>query len=571
MVRDIWPDSSAELKKLFPGFAAKYAQIKDSAMPNFMGAQLPVDSGLNIPQWNEALIAYHDSELCSLLEFGWPVGFLNERPPVSVPTNHKMALENPAHVEKFIRTELDFKAMLGPFQSLPFEQWTCLSPLMTRPKKDSLDGRVIVDLSFPAGGDVNSAIDIDQFFGRSIRFSLPSISDLITRLQSLGPGAYIWKADLSRAYRQLRLDPVDVPLMAIQFKGEFFLDLCPPFGCRSSSAACQRTSAAVVYLMSQAGFNTLAYLDDFAGAEFLQQEADQAFQHFKALSSSLGLQLAEKKCFPPAQKLEWLGYQIDTNEMTVAIPQEKLQSVIQECQKWLTRERAIKTMIQSLIGKLLHVFNCIRQGKKFTARILDTLRAMGDKSWTTISYEFMKDVQWFLSYALEANGVSVYSLVQPSAVIECDSSLLAGGAVGKGFYYQWIYSQAHKEQFPAIHHLEATNIVTAYKTFAPLIEQNAAVIIQTNNITSAFALMSGETRDKVLAACSRELWLQAAFKGHDVTITHKPGETLLLADALSRASFNRAKAVFAQEIIAVNTLSVISPSLHNDQFFSTFL
>lgn len=113
------------------------------------------------------------SFVLALLEFGWPVGFLNEKPPVSVPTNHKSVLENPAHVEKFIRTELDFKAMLGPFQLLPFEKWTWLAPLMTRPKKGSFDSRVIVNLSFPSGGNVNSVIDIDPFFGRSIPFSLP--------------------------------------------------------------------------------------------------------------------------------------------------------------------------------------------------------------------------------------------------------------------------------------------------------------------------------------------------------------------------------------------------------------
>lgn len=571
MVRDIWPDPSAELQRLFPDFAAMYAEIKSSALPNFLGARLPVASGLNINQWKTALVAYHDTELCSMLEFGWPVGFLNEKPPVSVPTNHKSAVDNPSHIQRFIETELVFKAMLGPFSSLPFKQWTRLSPLMTRPKKGSSDRRVIVDLSFPTGGDVNSAIDIDQFFGRSIRFTLPSISDLITRLQLLGPGAYIWKADLSRAYRQLRLDPVDVPLMAIQFKGEFFLDLCPPFGCRSSAAACQRTSAAVVYLMSQAGFNTLAYLDDFAAAESDLAAGENSFHHFRAITSSLGLQLAEKKCFSPSQKLEWLGFDIDTVAMSVAIPREKLQAVIDECQTWLTRKRANKPMIQSLVGKLLHVSSCIPQGKKFTSRILDTLRAMGPRHWTSIDSEFLKDVQWFLSYALEANGVSVYSLLQPSAIIECDSSLQAAGAVAGGFYYQWVDSAKHKDDFPAIHHLEATNIVTAYKTFAPYIEENAAVVIHTDNLASSYALMSGKTKDKVLAACSRELWLQAALKGHDVNITHRPGETLVLSDALSRASFDHAKAALSQEIITVNNLISVNPVLRNDRFFTPFL
>lgn len=93
-----------------------------------------------------------------------------------------MAVNNARHIQAFIDKERSFNAILGPFQQQPFLPRTRLSPLMTQPKKDSDEKRVIVDPRFPDGNDVNSAIDIDSYFG-SIRYELHSIADLVTALQ----------------------------------------------------------------------------------------------------------------------------------------------------------------------------------------------------------------------------------------------------------------------------------------------------------------------------------------------------------------------------------------------------
>lgn len=230
MVANIWPYPSQALLQQCPTFARDYNCIRGSTLPNYLGARIYVPSALNVEQWRVVLIDYHDRDLCDLLEFGWPVGYLKNMPPLAVKSNHPSAINNAQHIQLFIDKEKSFQAVLGPFKHPPFTPWTRLSPLMTREKKDSTERRVIVDLSFPEGEDVNSAIDIDYYFGTSICYKLPSISDLVTILQQLGPSAFIWKADLSRAYRQLRLDPMDVPLMGFAFDNQFYLDLCPPFG-----------------------------------------------------------------------------------------------------------------------------------------------------------------------------------------------------------------------------------------------------------------------------------------------------------------------------------------------------
>ena len=101
-----------------------------------------------------------------------------------------------------------------------------------REKKSSEKSRVIIDLSFPKGQGVNNSILKGNFQGKELEYKLSTINTLIDEIKRQGQGAYIWKADLSRAYRQLRLD----------------IYLCPSFRCRISASACQRITSGVAYL-----------------------------------------------------------------------------------------------------------------------------------------------------------------------------------------------------------------------------------------------------------------------------------------------------------------------------------
>lgn len=452
---------------------------------------------------------------------------------------------------------------------MPFTPWCRVSPLMTRPKKESQERRIIMDLSFPHGCSPNDGIDIYDHFGKDISYSLPSISDLITKLQLQGPGSWIWKADLSRAYRQIRIDPLDTPLLGFRVEDLFYIDLCPSFGCKSSSAASQRIANAVSYLMAQKQHFILGYLDDYAGTHPYHLQSLQGYTDFKALMQELGLKLATHKCLPPSQRIEWLGFQIDTVQMTISIPQRKLEEVVNECAKWTFRKRANRSMIQSILGKLIYVSACINQGRKFVARMLDTLRSMGDRNWTSIDREFCKDIEWFQQYGAISNGIHMYKVERQSIVIECDSSKTGAGGNSGQFCYSWKYDKAHVEKFSAIHQLEAVNVVVAFRTLAHLHNiRSAQVTIMTDKAAASYALETGKTKDAVLASCSRELWLEAAHSDHHIIIQHKPGVDLVLADALSHRHADKAKADLADSIIRRDSLVVVPPELNNYMFFS---
>lgn len=324
--------------------------------------------------------------------------------------------------------------------------------------------------------------------------------------------------------------------------------------------------------MRKSGFTTFAYLDDYAGCSASHQEALNAYHHFLNLAEHLGLALASKKCQPPAQKVTWLGYSVNTVKMEVSIPQEKIHELRTECQAWIARTKANKRMLQSLIGKIIHAAGCIRHARKFTSRLLATLRSMDNKNWTTLTADCKADIRWFLEYASVANGLSLYAPTLNFLIIECDACLSGAGGNTDSHYYEWKYAPHHLTRFPTIHQLEAVNVLVAIKTLAPpRLEDFDGVLIFTDNISASFSLESGKTRDKVLGACARELWLMGALMDAEIQIKHKPGHLIPLADALSRACTDPAMRHYVNTEVRRRGLFRLPPALCGYKFFDDSL
>ena len=91
------------------------------------------------------------------------------------------------------------------------------------------------------------------------------------------------------------------------------------------------------------------------------------------------------------------------------------------------------------------------------------------------------------------------------------------------------------------------------------------VVVYTDNMSSASSLRSGRTKDSALAACSRQLWLEAALADHDIEIRHKPGVDIPLADALSRYH-DPPKKAYADAQIALRRLVKREPALPHPFF-----
>ena len=321
----------------------------------------------------------------------------------------------------------------------------------------------------------------------------------------------MWCADLARAYRQLRTCPLSAPLLGIAIDGQHYTDIAPPFGCRTSSMACARTTNAVVYLLRKKGHHVHCYLDDFVGVAPDKASADEAYGALIDLAATLGLALSPAKCHPPDKKVEWLGFEISAANMMVTIPEAKLTDILADCNDWLSKKSSTRRQLQRLAGRLQHIARCVAPARRFMSRIFQAVRDAPPNGSSPVTDALKSDVGWFAQYARTTNGlVLLKSDEREHWVIECDSSLIAGGAFSAEKYYAHTYPTRLTDEHRNIAHLEAMNLIVAMRTLAPDHPENYKIVINTDNAASQQVLTSGSGKDPTLTACARELWLFAA-------------------------------------------------------------
>ena len=81
-------------------------------------------------------------------------------------------------------------------------------------------------------------------------------------------------------------------------------------------------------------------------------------------------------------RLEVLGWVIDTASMTISLPQTKITQLRELLAKWPKGRRiASESELRSLMGKLLHVCEVVRPGKKIVRRMLSQLGMPPVPAW----------------------------------------------------------------------------------------------------------------------------------------------------------------------------------------------
>ena len=271
-----------------------HRRVKVSGTHNYMQTQVQIQSQLKPDVWQKHLTNYWDSQVVLLLRYGFPLDFDYSRPLNSVENNHNSANQYCQDVQAYLDEENEFGAILGPFQEAPIDNLH-VSPFLTRDKPGGTHRRVIVDLSFPHGCSVNLGVQSEVYLGTPFLLTLLTIDNITSKVKQLGRGCHLYKIDLSRAFRHVKLDPKDYNLLGLRLNG-LYIDSCLPFGFRHGSALFQRLSDAVRFIMAQKGFSVTNYIDDIIGHSVISKS--NASQTLRALLLELGFDISEKKSSP---------------------------------------------------------------------------------------------------------------------------------------------------------------------------------------------------------------------------------------------------------------------------------
>ena len=351
--------------------------VRISGKQNFAGCRIPVPSSLNFEYLEKELADYKDRAIIQLLRYGCPINYEGPGNLSRACHNHRGATDFPEHIERFLKREVEAASVMGPFKSSPFDIPTTVSPLNTVPKRDSANRRVIVDLSFPKCKpleSVNGGISRDCYLGDPIQLRYPSVDNLVNLVRCKGPGCCLFKCDLSRAYRQLPVDPGDLHYLGYKWNGELYIDATLTMGLRSAAFLCQRVTNAIAYIARNNGVSVSNYLDDFGGVE-VKDSATEAFLKLRGILKQSGLVESPTKACWPNVRMAFLGIMVDTERMVLEVSPDRLQELHRLLQGWMERAAATKKQTQSLVGVLQFVAISVKPGRVFMARLLNFLRS----------------------------------------------------------------------------------------------------------------------------------------------------------------------------------------------------
>ena len=132
--------------------------VRNTGRYNFEEERIFLPSKINFPLFESLAQGYWDWQLPFFVKYGFPLDFpyAKEADLKSGEGNHASANKFPVHVDSYLDTEINHGAIAGPYDSPPYGNDTHISPFMSRPKDDSDNRRIIIDLSWPLQGSINT-------------------------------------------------------------------------------------------------------------------------------------------------------------------------------------------------------------------------------------------------------------------------------------------------------------------------------------------------------------------------------------------------------------------------------
>jgi len=288
-------------------------------------------------------------------------------------------------------------------------------------------------------------------------------------------------------------------------------------------------------MMKRRGYTIVSYLDDFLVIAQTEQECLDALNTLLTLLRALGFSIAWDKTEGPTTSIVFLGVQINTKQMSLHLPTEKVQQLQATLTSFQQKRRASCRQLQQLAGKLTWASHVISGGRVYQQRVFDLLRPLRKQHHKTqLSPEFQADVKWWLDALRVFN--TKYILQHHADIIPLYTDACTAGA-GMLAPFDW----AHVDwsiDIPGLapEHInvkETMAVILAIYRWAPLL-QNAKVIVYTDNVTTRANINKGACKNPLLMGHLRQLfWLSVVFN-FELTCVHIPGNTNVYADAISR-------------------------------------
>ena len=297
-------------------------------------------------------------QVVSDIRFGASLGCRGEARLPTVSKNAASAYKFGPQVSDAIGVWIKKGFAYGPVSKAELPSQAKIAGIMCVEKPNG-SVRIILNLSSPKGKSVNSGIDKLEFPA-----VMSSTAKWLGVLNKAGRHCSMVKIDWADAYKHVPVCAGDLNLQWFSWLGMYFCELSLIFGGVSSVGIYDRAAKVVNRIVLKiSGMPeglVCQHLDDTCAAapagSGLAEQFDLAFHR---VATSLGVKLAPRddpeKSFGPTTSGIVLGVLYDTVNWTWAVPQKRLDVIINMIWDVLELDRVPAKLIESLVGKLIHV------------------------------------------------------------------------------------------------------------------------------------------------------------------------------------------------------------------------
>lgn len=440
-----------------------------------------------------------------------------------------------------------------PFGSSLLPGMVCM-PLYAVPKPRSDKLRLVNDHSAGAHAlncgiskcDVGMRQDNMQDFGRNLLHVRQEVGDI---------PLWLFKSDVSNAYRILPMHPLWQIKQVVKINGVYRIDRCCCFGCRGSPDLwCTFMSLVLWIAVNVKRIELLlAYMDDAFSHD--QQHQLVWYAPYSAFFPSKQVRLLllwddlgiphkqSKQVF--GRSLTIIGFHVDADAMTISLPDDSRLALIDNIRSFVHdapgRKRKLKEW-QRLLGWCNWALNVQPLLRPALQSSWDKLRG---KQYPNASIYLNKpvvdDLLWFAEMFAHSQGVYILK-ARAWSPQQCDLEILCDACLhGMGFWCPTrnVGFAAELPPVPAssledsIFWFEALTVLAALQWAASLRSPPSRLAIYTDNLNTV------QMFDSLRASAPYNWILRSACEalitsGIDLRVWHIPGRDNIVADALSR-------------------------------------
>ena len=230
-------------------------------------------------------------------------------------------------------------------------------------------------------------------------------------------GDWMISIDLKDAYQSVPIAETDRKFLRFQWGGHLYQFQCLPFGLSSAPRTFTKILKPVMALLRCNGICSIVFIDDILLMAQSREELVQVAQELIQLLQLLGFMINwEKSMLTPCQEIVFLGFLVNSLQMILRLPEEKLQNIIVDCRRVLRQETALVRDLARIVGRMTAAIQAVTPAPLCYRNL--RLKNSAFKSTQSFEARIQLDesakveLQWWIAEVRQWNGKPINSWFQ---------------------------------------------------------------------------------------------------------------------------------------------------------------